>query len=323
MGFSLESIAEKWRKLKNTPAFHDIALFCVFVAISALFWVILALNDNAQDSFNVKVSVINCPDSVTFISDIPERVHVGVRDKGTVIWRNQFRHPSLNINFKEYASGGVLKFTQADMMAQLKTIFGSGATITSTSLDSLNLIYTTNKGKRVPVVVQARVVPSSGNVIEGQLKPAPSNVLVYGTQSELDTIHKVLTQLINIKDISETTEIDVPIKRIEGVRILPSKVKVKIPVEPLVRKEALVTITPVNVPQGESLLLFPSKVPVEYYVAMSRLNEDDDPYIELQVDHDEVKRTTDKLKVTVISYPERLKNLSLKNDSVEFTIVKN
>ena len=140
----------------------------------------------------------------------------------------------------------------------------------------------------------------------------------------VDTIHAVRTQLITLKDLTETTTVTVNLHKIKDARVVPSTVDVTVPVEPLVRKEAMITITPVNVPAGKSLLLFPSKVPVDYYVAMSRLGDDDDPSIELQVDYYGILESRNgKLRVRVVSYPDRLQNLSLKTDSVEYTIVKN
>ena len=144
-----------------------------------------------------------------------------------------------------------------------------------------------------------------------------------GDKSITTDIHSVTTDLVEMRDISETTSVDVSIEKINNVRIIPSTVKVTIPIEPLVRKQSMVTITPVNVPQGESLLLFPSKVPVEYYVAMSRLSDDDDASIEIHANYQDInKSTNDRLRVNVVSYPERFCNLSLKSDSVEYTIVK-
>lgn len=320
----VEELLIKWRRLRETRTFHDTLVFLIFVAASTLFWFILALNDSAQDSFSVRVSITNVPDSVTFIYDIPDRFHVGLRDKGTVLWRNHYRHPVLSINFKDYAEKGELRFTKADLMTSLKTIFGSSSTITSVSLDSLRLDYTTNKGKKVPVVIEANIMAASGSVIEGHLKISPASVLVYGDPPVLDTITHVNTELLALKDISETTTVKVGFRKLRDAKIVPSKVDVTVPVEPLVRKESMITVTPVNVPEHESLLLFPSKVPVDYYVAMSRLGDDDDPSIELQVDYNDLhgSRST-KLHVSVISFPDRLQNLSLKRDSVEYTIVRN
>ncbi len=324
MDQKIEEARSKWKRLRSTSGFHNAVVFLIFVAISALFWLILALNDSAQQNFNVRVQLTNVPDTVTFISDVPEKIHVNVRDKGTNLWRSGFmRHPSMQIKFKDYASKGILRFSREDIMAALKVTFGTSAQITSVSLDSLKLVYTTNKGKRVPVVVNSKIIPDLGSILEGTVKAVPSSVYVYGEQNITDTINKVVTHLLDLKDVSETTTQEVSIVKIAGVRIVPSSVNVTVPIEPLVKKQSMVTITPINVPHGESLLLFPSKVPVEYYVAMSRLGDDDDASIEIQVDYHEISSSSgDKLPVEVVRYPDRFCNLSLKTDSVEYTIVK-
>lgn len=319
----MESVREKWREFKRTSGFHDVVLFFIFVAISSMFWVILALNDSAQDSFNVRISITNCPDTVTFISDLPEKMHVTIRDKGSQLWRSKYRKPTVNINFKEYASNGVLAYGHSDLVTGLKSAFGQTAQIISMSADSLHLDYTTNPGKRVPVVINRRITAASGSVIEGNLKAMPANVLVYGEKSVIDTVHKAVTEMIVQNNLAETTTVEVKLSRIKDVRIIPSSIKVMIPVEPLVRKSALVTITAVNVPANESLLLFPSKVPVEYYVAMSRLNDDEDANIEVIADFNKLGHHTSKIGLELVRYPERLQNLALVNDSVEYTVVRN
>lgn len=321
----LEVFLRKWRAIKENPKFHDFVLFLIFVCISTLFWFVLAANDSAQDSFNVKVSISNVPDSVTFISDIPERVHISVRDKGTNLWRNHWRPPTINVDFRDYGENGVLRFSKDDIASSLKSQFGKTATITSISIDSLYLDYTTNKGKRVPVVVDASITAASGSVISGELKPRPSSVYVYGEKSVLDTIHSVHTSLLSLKDISESCKVDVEMRKIANAKIIPSKVEVGVTVEPLVKKEAMITITAINVPQGRNLLLFPSKIPVDYYVAMSHLGDDDDPDVELTVDYNDLSKSSSssRLGVTIARFPSRLQNLTLKTDSVEYTVVVN
>ena len=315
---------EKWRTLKNTSGFKNATLFLVFVGVSAVFWFILALNDSAQDHFNVNLRIVNQPDSVTFISDVPEKIHVAVSDKGTNLWRNGYlKHPSINIDFKEYSSDGILKYSYNDLITSLRERFGSNAVITSVSLDSLQLYYTTNPGKKVPILVNCQVFPSSGSTMEGSVKASPGSVYVYGTKEVLDTINYVGTEPVTLRNISETTEMEVKIKKIKGARAMPSKVVLTVPIEPLVRKQAMVTVTPINVPEKEELLLFPSKVPVEYYVAMSRLNDDEDNNIELTVNYNDIHSTNgSKLHVGINKFPDRLKNLTLRTDSVEYAVIK-
>ena len=299
-------------------------LFLIFVCVSAVFWFILALNDSAQDHFNVNLRIINRPDSVTFISDVPEKIHVSVSDKGTNLWRNGYlKHPTINIDFKEYSSDGLLRYSYNDLMTSLKETFGGNATVTSVSLDSLQLFYTTNPGKRVPVLVNCLVYPASGSILEGSVTATPGSVNVYGSKEVLDTIRYVSTEPVTLRGLSETTTISAKLQRLTGARPLPSTVELTASIEPLVKKQAMVTVDAINVPEGEELLLFPSKIPVEYYVAMSRLNDDEDNNINLVVDYNDVPLSRDgKLHVEAVKFPERLKNLTLKTDSIEYAIIK-
>lgn len=324
MGNRIDKAKERWRALRTTSGFKNATLFFVFVCVSAVFWFILALNDSAQDHFNVNLRIVNQPDSVTFISDVPEKIHVAVSDKGTNLWRNGYlKHPTINIDFKEYSSDGILRYSYNDLITSLKERFGSNALITSVSLDSLQLFYTTNPGKKVPILVNCQVYPASGSTLEGSVKASPGSVYVYGSKETLDTINYVSTEPVTLRNISETTDLEVKIKRIRGARAMPSKVNLTVNIEPLVRKQAMVTVTPINVPEKEELLLFPSKVPVEYYVAMSLLNNDEDDNIELVVNYDDIPYSTDgKLRVETHKFPDRLKNLSVKTDSIEYAIVK-
>lgn len=315
---------DRWKRLRQTSGFKNSMLLLVFIAISTLFWFIMALNDSAQDSFNVGIEIYNKPDSVTFISDFPEKVHVTVRDKGTSLWRAQLKQPVLQIDYREFASDGVVRLTMADLQTSLKNLFGPSSQIISVSIDSLRLEYTSNKGKKVPVIADCTVIPASGNILEGEIILEPSSVFIFGEQKILDTVNYITTEPLVIRDVSETTTIEVKLQRLKKAIAKPSTVKVIAPIEPLVMKEALVTISTLNVPKSESLLLFPSRVPVKYFVAMSRLSDDEDNNIQLIVDYNDLREnpSRNKLQVKVDKYPDRLKNLQLEADSVEFAIVR-
>ena len=319
----MSKVRERWTRLRATRGFKDGLLFCVFVVVSALFWFIMTLNDNAQDYFNVKIKVVNKPDSVTFISNVPTKIHVTVNDKGTRLWRHGFLHePEIDIDFKEYASDGVLRYSYSDFQSALKEAFGGSAQISALSLDSLQLIYTTNPGKEVPVLVKCQLYPTSGSIIEGDVAVNPEKVKIFGAKDVVDTIHYVVTDNMTVRDISENTTFKVKIAQPKGLRTIPDEVVVSVKVEPLVKRSAYITVDAVNVPRGEELLLFPSKVPVEYYVAMSRLSDDEDSNVHLEVNYNEIPYSTNgKLKIQSIRSPERLKNLRLLTDSVEFAVV--
>lgn len=284
----------------------------------------MALNDSVQDNFDVRLTVTDVPDSVTFINQPPSEIHVTVRDKGTSLMRHGWLNKShVNFNFKEFAQGGVMRLSRTDILAGLKAVFGSNAIVSSVSVDSLRLVYTTSPGKRVPVLVEADVTASSGNIVSGRFIPQPSAVLIYSADPDVpDTITRVRTQKIIRRDLSETTVAEVRLVGIPGVRMIPDNIRVSIPVEPLVSKESMVGIEAVNVPAGQNLVLFPAKVSVSYYLPMSRFG-DTDPGLKLTVDYNDIKRIfSDRLPVRLERVPAGIANVVVRTDSVEYTLIK-
>ncbi len=323
MGNKLDTAKERWRGMRASTGFHNFVLFLAFVAVASLFWLILSLNDNVTRTFDVQLKIDNVPDSVTFINDPPAMFHVTLRDKGTNILRSGIlSHPRVGLNFRDYGENGIFRVTKNDMNAAVKSAFGNSAQITSVSIDSLYLHYTTDKGRRVPIVVVADVSAISGMVISETPKPLQRSALIYSYSEVVDTITRVYTQPIVKRNLSTTTELEVPLKSIPTVKAVPSSVKVQISVEPLVKKESLATVTAHNVPEGESLLLFPNRVQVVYYVPMSLFNSDLVP-IDVSVDYQDIyKFSGDRLPVAIRSFADYVESPRIMTDSVEYTLVK-
>lgn len=298
--------------------------FAVFVGIAALFWLILTLNDSVQDGCIVNVKIINQPDSITFISNVPKTIHVEVKDKGSSLMRTMWmKTPTLSLNFRELAENGQMLCSRSDIMAALKETFGSSATILSSSLDSLRLIYTDRPGKSIPVIAEVNASAKAGYIVCGMPVSDPPRVTAYGPREILDTLHRVKTKSYVEQDLSETKSFISELKTIPGIRLIPATVNVKVNVEPLVAKEVMVTVMAENVPQDENLLLFPSNVRVSYYVPMSEFS-DDKKAVRVVVDYNDLMGHRGErlpLRIEHVSGITAV-NPRLHSDSVEYTLVR-
>lgn len=319
----IRKIKVDWRRLSSSSGFHNALMFIIFVAVAIIFWFILALNDSVTETFRVSLRVINVPDSITFINDPPASFHVTLRDKGTNILRSGVvKNPTMELNFREFAHDGIFHLTQADLIAELKSDIGSGASIASVSLDSLRLYYTSDPGRRVPVEVVSDLSSAAGYIIVGRPVPLTKSVKIFSFRDEIDTIRRVRTQRLARRDLQQTSTFAVKFMPIPNVKIVPSQIDVRVNVEPLVHKEIYVPVETDGVPPGESLLLFPNRVPVSLYVPMSRFNEDVFP-ITITADYEDVRRNrTRRIAVHLRSHADFLINVELRTDSVEYTLVK-
>ncbi|MDE6558924.1 MAG: YbbR-like domain-containing protein, partial [Muribaculaceae bacterium] len=229
--------------VKATSGFRKFLTFLVFVLVASLFWFILALNDDIQDDFEVGIKVVNVPDSVTFIQEIPKEIHVLVRDKGTSLWRNaMFTRPEVEFNFREYASDGLFYVSRGELTSEVKKKFGQSANVISVSLDTIGVIYTTLPPRRVPVEVNMDITPAMGKVISSKPVVEPGGVQIYSSREGLDTITRVVTDKLRAQNLEEPTTFTVKLKKIPGVRIEPSEVKVRVNVEALIRRQITLPI---------------------------------------------------------------------------------
>lgn len=323
-GKPTEKIKECWAFLKKSPRYHDMWLFLLFILIAAVFWFVMVLNDSVEETFTVKLNIYNKPDSVTFINDPPSQISVTIRDKGTQLLRGGFsKQRDVDINFREFAEGGVLRCSNKDFYRLLRGAFGTSSQILSATSDSLRLAYTSLPGKRVPIELVADVNASLGNTLAGKPELSRRYALVYAENTAvLDTIYRVFTQRLVKKNLKETTRIDVKLAEIKGVKIVPASVTVNIPVEALVNKTAAVPIIARNVPFGSNVVLFPSSVDATFYIPMSKFNTEKFD-ITVEADFHNVRAGLSKVPVRVAGSPDYVHNIKLMTDSVEFTLVKN
>lgn len=318
------TIAAWWNGIRRSSRFRGVLTFTVFVGISALFWLILTLNESVQDSCTVNIKIVNKPDSITFISEVPKAIHVEVKDKGSSLMRSMWmKKPTVNINFREFAEKGQLICSKSDIMSALKETFGSNATIISSSLDSLRLVYSDRPGKALPVVVAVKATAKAGYTVYGHPSADPSRVVAYGPREIIDTLTRVWTQSYVEADLAESVSFKADLKSIPGVRLIPGSIHVKVNVEPLVAKEDIVTVVAENVPHDENLLLFPSNVRVSYYVPMSEFS-DDKKAVRVVVDYNDVAAHMGEripLRIELVKGVYAV-NPRLHSDSVEYTLVR-
>ena len=320
----IDSVGVWWRNLRKSSRFRSLVTFTVFVGIAAMFWLILTLNESVQDGCIVNVRVINKPDSITFISEVPKTIHVEVKDKGSSLMRTMWmKTPSINLNFRELAYKGQMICSNSDIMAALKETFGTNASILSSSVDSLRLIYTDRPGKSIPVVTSVSTSARAGYIVYGEPAADPPRVIAYGPREIIDTLTRVMTKSYVESDLAESRSFRAELRSIPGVRLIPSTVQVEVNVEPLVAKEDVVTVVAENVPQDENLLLFPSNVRVSYYVPMSDFS-DDKKAVRVVVDYNDVAAHMGEripLRIEPVSGVHAVKP-HLHTDSVEYTLVR-
>ena len=300
---------------------RDVLLYLVFVIISFVFWAILALNNFVQYNYHVKFRIAGIPENVTIINDYPSEFNVAVRSHGYMLLKYLVGEiPEIVVDFKNYSNGNdLLKISKQELADLLVDKFGTNANIVSFSPEYLSIKYTSLPGKKVPVAVIGDYTANFQYVVNGKPMATPDSVTIYSDVMHLNGIVAVSTEKIVSRNLTDSLNLKVSLQKIQDVKVVPDSVNVVLPVEPLVMKRSSIPVSVKNVPDGVTVMVFPSVVSASYLLPMSLYNVLADERFEAAVDYKDIGVSA-KLPVRIESAPEAYKNIKLENDSVEYII---
>lgn len=314
----LRETGQRVYDLATSARGRNVCTFLVFLFIAAIFWNVIALNEEMQREFEVPLELVGVPNDVVLISLPPTTVSVSVRDKGTSLLRYSFgKLPVLKIQYKDFANNGRrLSMGETQFVGAVRSFFGQSASVSGVMPDSLSLAYTKHQGTVMHVKVISDVTTAPQYVISGPLIAAIDTVRVYSQKAIPRNITSIETEPVTLSSLTETTEVEVPLVAPEGMRVIPSSVKVTVPVEALVTKRRQIPVEVRNAPAGHRVITFPSTVEISYLVPMSVYNNDN----HVVKAYAEYNKTNSKLALSLSTYPDDYTGVTLLTDSVEYLL---
>lgn len=312
-------IADRVSTALRSSRGKDVLTYLMFVAVAFVFWVLMSLDTEVQRDFEVPMEVTEVPDSVTLIGQLPPTLAVSVKGKDSQLLRFMWGKMSpVKFKWADNASDGNMKLPGARLDSRLREYFGTGVEIVSCRPDSLRIPYTTQPGVKVKLLVQADIHPNLQYIVSGAPYADVDSVTLYSVNGIPHSLKVVSTEPIVKSDLKDTTRYEVKVKPIAGVRIIPDKVTVTVPVEPLIARKRMAVIEAQGVPEGKNLVTFPSKVEVSYLVPMSAYN--DEYPLKAFVEYNDVKKPGNKIPVTLSMLPSIYHSVSFSPESVEYII---
>lgn len=319
MNDMLGDIRKRIEQTLHSSRGKDVLLYLLCVLVAFVFWLLLSFDTEVQRDFNVPLELHDKPDSVTMIGLLPATIDVSVKAKESQLLRFEWGHLSpIHIKWSEFESESSLNISKAKLDTRLREYFGPSALIVSCRPDSLNLPFTTRPGRRVKLILNADVHPNFQYILSGPITASADSVVVYSVADLPISFRSVETEPLVRSGMKDTMRYEVKVKPVPGVRIVPDRVTVTVPVEALISKKVSVPVVATNVPEGSRIITFPSKVEMSYLVPMSDFN---DTYpVKAFVDYNDVRSYANKLPVTLSTLPKKFRSVSIDPDSVEFII---
>ena len=317
---SIRNILKAVRNFLFSGLNKEFLIFLFFLALSGAFWLLMTLNETMEREFKIPMRLSGVPRNAVITGELPDTVRVTVRDKGFTLVTYDFR--PLVFRFSNYADEdegkGMIPLTDVQKQV-LSQMYGSSKLL-QVKPGAFDFYFTYGTSKKVPVVFRGKITTNKSYYL-AHTEFYPSMVTVYANKQQLDKLQTVEIEPFNYRNLQDTIRQAVKIRKIRGVKIVPSTVRLSVYPDVLTEEAIEVPITAINMPPGMVLRTFPSKVTVRFTIGASLFRTIKPNLFKVVVDYEELAANpSDKCTLQLRSVPRSVSKASLEIDRVDYLL---
>ena len=317
---SVRNILKAVRNFLFSGLNKEFLIFLFFLALSGAFWLLMTLNETMEREFKIPMRLTGVPGNAVITGELPDTVRVTVRDKGFTLVTYDFR--PLVFRFSNYADEdeGKGMIPLADVQKQVLSQMYGSSKLLQVKPGKFDFYFTYGTSKKVPVVFRGKITTNKSYYL-AHTEFYPSMVTVYANKQQLDKLQTVEIEPFNYRNLQDTIRQAVRIKKIRGVKIVPSTVRLSVYPDVLTEEAIEVPITAINMPPGMVLRTFPSKVTVRFTIGASLFRTIKPNLFKVVVDYEELAANpSDKCTLQLRSVPRSVSKASLEIDRVDYLL---
>lgn len=298
-------------------------IFLFFLALSSVFWIFQTLNETYEEDFQVPLELRNVPSNVVITTDLPENLHILLRDKGSQLlayrYTRQFKPMVVDYNTYSNPSGHV-SILGNELQRQIAAQLLPGTQMLGLKPDTLDFYYNFGQFKRVPIrplgEVRAGRLYSLAKTVYSE-----DSVTVYASREQLDTITAAYLQPFNLRNLTDTTHVKSNFVKVKGAKFVPAQIGVTFCIDRLVEKTIQVPVQQVNFPASKQLRTFPATVKVTFQVGMGLYRKITSENFVLVVNYEDLlKNKSTYCHLSLKTIPEGVSHVRISPQDVEYVI---
>lgn len=310
------------RHIKN----KEFLTFLLFLLISAIFWFLQNTQSTIETKLNIPVKYTEVPDNITITNKLISSVQVTLRDKGGYLYGYAFRRKSLSIeiNLMNWRTpNGIGKIPIDQLEYRLASKLRPSTQILRISPDSIVVYFVEKESKTLPVHLNIQINPAPQYMLVDNPQLSPAFVTAYAPSGILDSLNVLETVVLKADGISDTTQLEVALKPIDGVQFSQEKIQVSIPIEAFTEQTFSIPVTGIHFPEGYELRAFPTTIQVSFLVCESLYRHIKIDDFQVSVDYQDILKSPNDLStIKVIKAPKNIKRMILKPEKVDCLIEK-
>lgn len=302
---------------------RDFLVFLVCLLLSVLFWYIVALNEDYEREFDLRLQLKNVPRNVVITTDLPSTVHITLKDRGSRLLSYKYYGglPVVNVDFRNYNQhSGHVVLRSSDLSKLILKRLLPSTKISSFNPTSVEYYYNYGLHARLPIVLNANIQAERFYSVSG-VRLYPDSVTVYATQEVLDTMTAAYTRPIYLSGVEKRTVRRALFHDVKGAKFSPSSTLLRVDVDQITEKTVAVPVRWTNFPASKVLRTFPSTVKVTFLVGMNMYEQINSNDFAIVVSYEDVLRSQNgKLHLSLKSIPAGVSHVRINPENIDYLI---
>lgn len=316
------------QKLKAFFFSKDLLSFLLFLFLSAILWFVNVLGKERETTFTIPVKFSNVPQNIAIVGQSSSEISVTVKDQGVRLFSySSHKMAPLNIDIKgPFYQRGELVLSSEKINESIRKYFQLQPTsqIVNIAPDSILLKYETLHKKIVPIKLVSNISLMPQYMYSDAPRLSPSQIMVFGPASILDTLQCVRTKLIELENISDSAWYHCELIPTPKVRYTARETKLSLMVEQFTEKKIQLPVLAINCPPHLTIRTFPAMVAVTFTIGLSQYKLFNNNDIEVYIDYNDIKSALlTKQKLKLKSNKTYITNIRTQPSEVEFILEEN
>lgn len=301
-------------------------VFGLFLLLTFVLLMLTKLSKKYIDNIAFDIVYVNLPENRVITLDSNPKLDAVISDYGLNLLTYHFKKFSFQVDFDNdvFIRDSNYIWDVNKSLNRIKAKLGTSTEIVSVGHDTIKFPFETLSVKKVPVVLNSNINFKSGyDMLNGYiLKPDSINVI--GSTSDISKIEKVETEMLRLKDVTDTINSVVQLKKLDNkVKFSDDNIKVLAKVEKFTEGTLEVPITIINKPIDVSINYYPKEISVSFYVSLNNYKSIKPLDFKVECDFNEIENTNKTFFTPkLVKSPKLVKNVRLNQNKVEFILIQ-
>ncbi len=302
-------------------------VFLLFLFSAFVILIFTKLSKDYTNTIAFNIEKVNVPQDNVILNDSSHKLQVTLKTHGFKWLKYYFTKPDISIDFSSevYKKQNTYVYTKSVSYLNEKEPFQNEAKLLDISPDTLVFRYDSNLVKKVAVQTETDITFFPGFDIVNSYKTIPDSITIIGPHEMVSTIDFIKTKKIVLtgvkSNISIQSKLDLP-KNASDLKFSSEDVQFTASVEKFTEGTVTIPVQIINLPQNTSIKYFPKEVKVSYYTSLKNFKNISVKDFKVRCDFKKVNNDQSVLIPELTKVPENVKHIKLKQQRIEFIILK-